>query len=205
MPWIRGLVCLLLLGLPGFAAADEIVWSAARPLDWNDFRGRVPGGTDAENVAATAASLGWTYEYEFERSASGCRYHVTAIRATAIFHSESSWVKPGHETAAVLEHEQGHFDLTQVSRLMFEAQTRALVGMRGTCAGRNANRTSKRIAAEITARIEPIYEQIWQSHLALQERYDRDTRHGIATDTQRNWNRSIAAGLRGQGWEQLQP
>lgn len=151
----------------GFALpvlSAELAWDAARPLRWADFRAQVPRNTDEVNVAATAASLGWTYAYEFERSADGCLYRITDVKATATFHPEDSWVKPGFDTADVLEHEQGHFNITEIYKRAFEARTQELVGSTGPCQGRNSKRTSPRVAREISSHITPIYDALWAEH-----------------------------------------
>ena len=195
------------IGLALFAAsagtavdADEIAWEAERPLRWSDFRGSVPRNTDEANVAATAASLGWTYAYEFERSGGGCIYRITNVQAAATFHSENSWVKPGFETAEVLEHEQGHFDITEIYRRTFETRTRELVGTTGACQGRTSKRASTRIAREISARIEPIYDALWAEHNQRQADYDLATGHGMFAAAQQDWTRRIAAAVDAGNW-----
>lgn len=199
----RSLISLSLLfaglALQLACAAENIPWSAERLLTWNDFLAPVAKGTEPENVAATAASLSWAYEYEIERTRNSCTYRLTDIRADAIFHPDDSWVRPDHRTADVLEHEQGHFDITQVYKLMFEATARGLVGTEGVCEGRSEKRISSFVRSEIARFVKPLYEQIWRDHTTVQDTYDAQTHHGLDAPAQARWLARIAAALRDGG------
>jgi len=186
----------LLVGVaPPPVAADEIPWSPERPLRWADFAGPVAPRTASENVAVTASSLGWSYEYEIERSGSGCRYRITAITASATFDRARSWSKPEHRTAAILAHEQGHFDITQIYKVLFESLAREQIGATGDCGGGGTRRTQKLVADAINSRVGPLYEEVWQRHNDTQESYDLASAHGINEAAQREWTRHIATAL----------
>lgn len=177
--------------------AQELGWRDDRPLAWSDFRGSVARDAEPRDVAVTAASLGWTYAYELELSERGCRYRITSISANAVFHPERSWVKPGHATAAVLAHEQGHFDITELQRRAFEAMALGYVGAAGSCRGRNPERAASFIEADIDRIVGPHYAQASREHGARQDRYDLETGHGTDETAQRQWLTRIAAELRG--------
>lgn len=190
------LILTVLLVAP--AALAEIPWRADRPLKWEDFTGPVAARAAPENVAVTAASLGWSYEYALERAGASCIYRITRIEAWAVFDPSASWVKPGHRTASVLAHEQGHFDITQIHKLRFEQDSRRLVGATGTCTGGSTRRASKSVAAEVEQRVQPLYDRAWREHTRAQEAYDRETRHGMDAAAQQRWSQRIAAGLKGR-------
>ena len=181
--------------LPGLVAADEIVWQADRPLAWSDFRGRVSDDGNEHRVASTTASLGWTYGYEVEWSDEACTYRITDILSSAVFLTAESWVKPDHRAPDVLAHEQGHFDIAEIYRRAFEAETRPFVSARASCTGQSRKRVTRFIASEIEARLGTVYESIWAEFNATQERYDAETEHGIAAQVQRQWIDRIAGGL----------
>ena len=182
----------------GAACAQEIRWSAERPLTWADFKGPVARGTASVNVAMTAASLSWSYDYEYERSGTSCTYRITDIRAFAEFHPDQSWVRPGNERPAVLAHEQGHFDIAQIHKITFERQARPFAGVARPCEGRNERSISSFIEREIARRVGSIYEQVWREHTRMQDTYDADTNHGMNAAAQREWLDRIAARLRGE-------
>lgn len=196
--------CALLLVaclIPGAAAAREVIWSAARPLTWADFTGPVARAAAPDNVAVTTASLVWTYEYDVQRSGGRCAYRILDIRSEAVFDGTRSWVRPGHRTAAVLAHEQGHFDITQIHKLAFERAVRDLIGTSDPCRGRSMRRASAEAQTAIAGIVKPIYERIWREHMRLQAAYDTDTRHGIDAEAQRRWLERIAEGLRRGSWD----
>lgn len=195
------LLMLAVLMVPAGAVSREIPWSPERPLTWSDFEGTVPGQADPDNVAVTAASLGWAYEYDVSYSTSSCTYRITAIRSTVVFDTEQSWVRPGHRTPAVLEHEQGHFDIAQIHKLMFDEAVADLIGTQGMCEGGNARTASADAEDRIARVVKPVHERVWRDLMSVQDSYDAQTRHGMDAAAQQRWLERIAAGLRGQQWE----
>lgn len=185
------------------AAADEIAWSPDRALRWADFQGSVPDSAAPENAATTASVMRWSYAYAVERSGDVCVYQLTSIESTASFDSAASWVRPEHRTADVLAHEQGHFDLTEIHKLMFDEASRSLLGTSGPCRGRNGKRIARSVERDIADTLGRVYEKIWSNHERVQNAYDSETAHGMNEIAQQTWRARIAAGLRGRGWEAL--
>jgi hypothetical protein len=181
------------------AAAGAITWSADRPLQWSDFAGPVNPTAPFDTVAMTAASLNWTYSYQLERSSRRCVFRITEITTEALFHPEDSWARPEHRTAVVLEHEQGHFDLTHVHKLMLDREATALVGDERSC-GRRAS-TAADVESRVAEAIRPLRERIWRDLQRVQAEYDASTRHGILVDAQRQWTARIREALRRGRWE----
>lgn len=180
----------------GLVMADEagiLEWSAARRLSWDDFSGSIPSGTDENRVAATNASLAWSYEYRLEWSRDRCVFSIVNVNTFARFHKEGSWVRPGHRTDAVLQHEQGHFDLTKVYKEKFAARTRDFIGSERTCRGRNDRAATRWAETEIAQLVGSIYDDIWRQYRQQQESYDAETRHGIDSVAQAAWSEEIAA------------
>lgn len=175
------------------AGADTpIEWSPARLLTWDDFLGPVPANADRQRVAATAASLAWSYEYALERSGRSCLYRLVSIGSAAQFHPETSWARPEHRNAAILAHEQGHFDIAQIYKERFRSATRELVGQTHRCRGRSERRSRRNAEREIEKLVGSIYEDVWRSYRNEQEAYDAATRHGIDTEAQAEWSAKIA-------------
>lgn len=189
--------------LHGAAHAREIVWSPEHPLAWDDFEASVPRNAASDNVAVTMAILRWTYEYDVEYSPRACTYRITGVSSRAVFDTEGSWVRSGHRTADVLAHEQGHFDITRIHELVFDAVASAHVGSTGPCRGGSVRRASDDARSRIAEILEPVYDRVWQAHLSVQATYDAQTRHGMDAEAQRTWLELIDAGLRGRRWDEL--
>ena len=181
------------------AYAAEIAWHAKRPLTWEDFQGPVPSGIDDKRVAATAASISWSYSYEIGWSSDECAFAIATLQSAASFSPEKSWVRSGHRTTAILEHEQIHFDIAQIYTEMFSSATRELVGTSRPCEGRNERRATRYVEREIARLVGSVYEDVWRQFQNRQEMYDSETRHGIDARAQARWTSEITAQLKAAG------
>jgi hypothetical protein len=189
----------VLLTVASVSADEELVWTPQRPLRWEDFEGSVPRGAPRQNVAMTAASLRWSYSYSLEWSRGSCVYEITSIETDALFDPRASWVRDEGRTSAVLAHEQGHFDIAELHKLMFAEASRAFLGKRATCRGRDKRSVAKSVERDIDATLGKLYERIWTNQTHVQNAYDDETAHGMNSAAQREWLEKIAAGLDGRG------
>ena len=96
------------MAITGFRHA--VTWRQFRPV-------RARPGRAAED-AFIKAKKNVSYDY----AGSGRSYRVTAVRARIWVQSSECWVVEGTETAYLLRHEQGHFDITALG--MREEATR---------------------------------------------------------------------------------
>ena len=166
-------------------AQEVIEWSAERRLARNDFRGAAPAN-------AANASLSWlNIDAEWE-----CQAGELIASARATFDPSRSWWRTTGSTAwnsrarqgslqldlQLLEHEQLHFDIAET-------------------AARTIRRRFKELAhaCENADGLEPVAKMVVDVDRELQEeqeRYDRDTRHGIDARAQDRWKQRIAALLK---------
>ena len=147
-----------------------IVWSADRSLRWSDFRASPPAWGGLSALSA------WTIEVSALRCGPDGRLRG-GVRA--VFLPDRSWVRDPSD--ALLDHEQGHFDLAEVyarrlrERLRDEAPPCRAAG-----------------AAEAAQRL---YDDVLDEAERESARYDADTARGTRPDAQRRWRRTIAAAL----------
>lgn len=181
------------------ASANEIDWNAEQPLTWDDFDGPVPRGADEARVASTTSSIAWSYEYEIRWSGEKCDFSIVRLDSVARFHRDSSWVRRGHRTPEVLEHEQGHFDIAQLYDEKFRETTRKLVGSSQECVGQSQRRATRNAERQIARLVGAIYDEVWRQYELRQEAYDRETNHGIDREAQADWTQEIAGSLRSAG------
>lgn len=175
---------------------DGIRWEAGRPLTWEDFRGPVDPDAGPLAAALTAASVSLGYELEV-RTGRRCEVEVSRIETAAEFHPEHSWAREGGRTDAVLEHEQGHFDLTEVFRAVLDREAAALVGRVEACA-RGADMAA--IEAQVAEQVARIREGVFAELERVQAQYDAETGHGTVPDAQREWTARIREALRRGAW-----
>jgi hypothetical protein len=181
--------------IPAVVGAETPVidWNAARPLQWGDFLGAVPAHAGPERIAESNTSISWTYRYEVGWQQGACTFRITSIESAAGFHPDGSWVRPEHRTAAVLEHEQGHFDITRIYQQKFAAATRELVGISRDCGSGGRTRGTRSAEREIDRLAGSVYDAVWQEYREEQDAYDTETQHGIDSNAQSRWTNRIAS------------
>ena len=155
-------------GINKLTTIDEchlLCWSANRKLEWNDFTG-IPDtivytyyGGEADVISALSILV--------EMDSLNNYIVFTA------FNRNSSWYLDGKNKPLALEHEQGHFDLTEIfSRIL-----------------------RKRIENEEYYNeefdINQLYEEIMESLDSAQHEYEVATVHGSVDNTQEKWSKLI--------------
>jgi hypothetical protein len=144
-------------------------WSEAHPLEWTDFL----AAPDAKSKGAALTA----YEIQARRV---CEEDGPAFRVTVRFLPNQSWIKPRQRNARILAHEQGHFDLAEVTARRLRAEL-ALLDL--GCADGNAAFT--KLVADFQSR-----------DLELQRSYDRQTMFGTGSGAQKHWEARIKSWLR---------
>lgn len=144
-------------------------WTEQRPLTWDDFL--APPDAASKGAALTA--------YEIQ-ARTVCEEAGPAFRVTVRFLPNQSWVKPRQRKAQILAHEQGHFDLAEVTARRLRAE---LALLDHGCADGNAAFT--RLVADFQSR-----------DLELQRSYDRQTMFGTGSGAQKHWEARIKSWLR---------
>lgn len=155
----------------GQEIAESIPWQASRKLTWEDFQGPVP--TDAVSAATTASGI--SYEY----SANLIHHEVQLdFEVTAFFYPKESWYKPEVCDSHILQHEQLHFDISEV----FARRMRMKL--------RNTSFTEN-----VKAEIRVIYKETLRELEELQDKYDWETNFSRNPEAQERWNAQIKEAL----------
>lgn len=146
----------------------EILWSAARRLTVEDFKG-VPAIGYSDRVAGLTHS-GFGYLL-YKQSA----VHATRVSIYCKFSCHQSWIRQKYmNDTAVLRHEQAHFDIAEIyARKLYKAFVEEGVS------GYNLRDA------------ESIYRKIFAEFQKCQERYDDETAHGTNVEEQKRWLRAI--------------
>jgi hypothetical protein len=145
----------------------EIIWSADRRLNWDDFKaapsGRaMTGAVTHSTIKVTPKANQWSGRVEVE--------------VKAIFACNKSWArKKAKESDYLLNHEQRHFDIAE---LYARKIRQALSSQRVTV------KNYKQIKAAV---IQPLF----KDYVAFDEEYDHLTVHGLNKDRQEEWNMMI--------------
>lgn len=141
---------------------------------WNEFR-RVanrPGNASEDAFIAAVTNV----DYDFEGG--GREWAVTDVRASVAVNPAPSWVVQSQQTASLLAHEQGHFDITALGLREEANRTAEITG------------TSRR---DIRRQRNQLHEGIQRRINQANRRYDTLTNHGRNAAVQRRWEQSISA------------
>lgn len=143
---------------------EVILWTPARKLSWSDFKGRP--STNSSAAAITASGI--TYSF----SAQGTHDKMELdFKVDAHFYPEKSWYKPKLANPTILEHEQLHFDITEV----FARKLRRILA-------------ETPFTGNAKSEVKEIYRNILRELNHYQNQYDSETNFSRDTVQQRLWN-----------------
>ncbi|HVA98758.1 MAG TPA: hypothetical protein VNG53_07685 [Bacteroidia bacterium] len=149
----------------------EIIWSKDSILKWNDFR------NIKHDLAGDAASQTFTNIF---CTPSNCLNDTVQITCYCALNKELSWGIKMYETPQLLNHEQKHFDITEIhTRLLRKAM--ANKKFKYWCFYRQFRR---------------LYNKALKAESQEQSLYDKETDHGLRSLNQKKWDAKIANELK---------
>lgn len=149
-------------------STDIIYWSPEHRLTWSDFEGTP--AYDRDNVSAMTSSGIVQY--------SGCQEGKIIYKVQAYFEKNESWVKSEALTAHHLNHEQIHFDITE----LYARRLRKALSDRDFKCG-------EEVAFETYV---GNFLRNWEVE---QKAYDLITQHSLDSEKQQEWYYKIAMEL----------
>jgi hypothetical protein len=144
-------------------AADKLTWSETRRLTWDDFKGN-PEVANTHH-ALTAANLAVD---------AGCANSKITYDVKCVFLPEESWSK-NKNSAALLKHEQLHFDLTEVHARLLRKNLKTL--------GNDCSNLKINLSAKVSAAFTE-----WK---AEQNMFDESSNHGLNKEQEIIWEKNI--------------
>jgi hypothetical protein len=163
--WMGGLLLAASRADPA-VLEDEIKWTRASKLKWDDFRARPDRTSRMDALTESGISFAW-----------GCDRSGFSFEAYALFVPGGSWVR--EPTDALLRHEQAHFDITEIHARKLRKYFGGLADPCGL--GKQG--------------IEAAAQGIIAANHAMQAEYDAATDHGRDLSVQRAWLDRIAEEL----------
>ncbi len=152
-------------------APVEFQWNEHSKLSWEDFRGDVLAETE-RSAAATHCGIG------FKTKTEGAAKKPKVVVYNT-FYTSKSWVRPDAKVPAILEHEQGHFDLCEI-------YTRKL---------RIRMDQFDFSVSDIRTALMNIYDEISHEYESRQQAYEQETVHGTNIAAQKHWREMIVLEL----------
>lgn len=163
-PFILAVIFNIAVAAPNYLP-NEIVWTENYTLQWEDFTGEP--NRKHHSDALTSSSIYFGYRFDGDRT-----YEIEVYSS---FFRDQSWVKNGSPNSYLLEHEQRHFDLTEIyaRKLKKELTEYAYNGKS----------------------LERNYDRLFEKYFRLleneQKQYDRESHHSLNRSVQEKWNRYI--------------
>lgn len=100
------------------------------PLDEADFQGKPPAEGELAGkpyLAYLTMDILWSSQYRSTGRGRTVSAFLTQFEATAVSNPSKSWNHGGKKNPGLLDHEQGHFDITQIHALRLEIKMRKLL------------------------------------------------------------------------------
>lgn len=94
---------------------DIIMWSAENSLSWSDFKSEANLGAYEDSHSFIKYHYTWTVTSD--NVGPKIVFFIENIQLFTQFHCVLSWVRPNQENPPLLNHEQGHFDLSELIKL----------------------------------------------------------------------------------------
>lgn len=164
-------ILIVLVSLSFYEPPERMAWEEERPLRWSDFKGTPDYLID---FAATTNS-GMSHAYAID---SNGVLDKSSSSVLAHFYPSFSWYKAADTTAAILRHEQSHFDISEI----------------------HARKLRKRIqeyafTTNSKAEIKQLYQLTEQERKNTQALFDKETNHSRIKEQELLWARRIKDSL----------
>lgn len=165
------------------------------PLTVTDFQAEVPDPLPKlgrlKQYAYADTDIRFQMSYRYRTKAEGVEATLTDVDIYAVFLSDSSWMAPRGEST--LDHEQGHFDITQMYALDALLQIKGRLNDGKSLVGRGED--VKSAAADLNNKLREVLKPLHDRVASAHKEYDRDTRHGVAKAHQAEYRKQQVAKL----------
>jgi len=180
--------------------SKSIPWDENRKLTWDDFQGNVYSLSPNQG-AVIDLDLSLRHSWKYSET-SDCNYEFDKISAIAYFGKKSfvrPWVLESQHSSWILNHEQRHFDITEIHAGKFNEQVASeLLGEKFSCPSfpTELNSLKSKISTIALKQVREIFDEISRSLKRTQGEYDRDTDHSLDHKSQILWNYKIDSQLK---------
>lgn len=155
------------------------------PLTFDDFQGKPPDRSQSLSgkrpLVYTATECRYTYRCKFEQVGNQVRATLTECEFVAVLLPSQSWIVV-RDDLRLLDHEQGHFDITQAiamrGQALFARQFRD--GRPLTVSAPTKAAAGQLLEAKLKEVSLPLMDELYELHRV----YDAETKNGTVPDQQ---------------------
>lgn len=162
---------------------------ALGPLKRSEFVGKVKEDESAQAETKTRVVVRYTFDTQPRQGRFTSR--LTTAHVEAVFLPTQSWWR-GAEDDRLLDHEQGHFDISEIAARTLQLAFNSLLADRSFSATGHSAKQAERV---LTAKIRRLMQQTNEHAIRQHKEYDRLTQHGLRWSTQAEWRRVQQATL----------
>lgn len=156
-------VCLLIVPLVARTQEEQFIeWSPAKKLTWGDYLASPSSLSDAAAITSTALGI----EYHL-------RNNTLTYKISCRFSKTRSWGKD--KTSYILQHEQGHFDITEIFARKLAKEIKQY-------------KFNPRTYQEDLSKL---YKKIMEDKEQYQNKYDAETDYSRNREKQTEWLKKI--------------
>ena len=154
------------------------------PLSSEDFQGQRPENVstdEAKHDAFIRTQVQYEFRYGYETNGKTTTMKLQSIDTFAVVDQSNSW-NLRKDDAELLDHEQGHFDLTHATALRIKLELQN--GIKTKQPLESKGDSEKAAAKELDRKIMNIVDRISKDEIKVQLEYDRLTEHGRLAEPQ---------------------
>ena len=141
----------------------KMPWSESKKLTWEDFQGNPQ--LNSGYVASTNSGL--SFSYSFSKRGDEIKYDY---KVHSYFYPESSWYIPSKVDENILNHEQTHFDISELHARILRRKIENTV-----------------FSDNIKQEIEKLYNETEEERVAMQHRFDKESDHSKNREGELKW------------------
>lgn len=166
---------------------DALFWSKENFLSWSDFQ--ADSNPSAFEDASSKIKFHFTWTVDSEMKTGKVYYEIKNIHLSTYFLRHLSWVRRGQNSPNLLKHEQGHFDLAELSRIDIEEKIQnSFYNKKFLTRGKNEEE-QKQFAREDSGMMISKELEKWNQYLSQKrEEYGRNTEFGLNLKSQQEYN-----------------
>lgn len=151
--------------------SEKIPWRENQKLSWEDFQGTPV--RSAGFVASTGTGIDFKFSFVIEGKDVKVTYTVESF-----FNPQQSWYIPEKVSQNVLNHEQAHFDISELHAGILRK-----------------NLDKRKFTKNVKNEIESIFLKVEAQRKAMQKKFDAETDHSRNVEKEKIWEEKIAKQL----------
>lgn len=159
---LRFIVIAFLL-FPSEGDTVKMAWSDSQKLTWDDFQGKPK--LNSGYVASTNSGLSFSYSFSKKGDVIDYKYEVHSY-----FYPETSWYIASQVNQNILNHEQIHFDISELHARILRRKIENFV-----------------FTDNIKNEIMKLYNETEQERVTMQHRFDKESEHSKNREGELKW------------------